>query len=337
MARIPRSVVEAYTAGLRAITEENARGLNEALQRIDWSRPVAEVRDQLIEAMQIWCGGATDQAAMVAAVFYDGVREIAVGEPMGALAESRREPDRTSGAVRAFVQDLVDGKGDEPVRRKCLERLDYEVKRAAAECVDANARRDRKRPRYARVPTGSETCDFCIMLASRGPVYHSERSAGALDHFHANCDCRVVPMWDSYYVGPSRRATDSSPVEGYDPDALYERYVELMTDERFRDRMARAADRARGGDGNVAGHETSHPMLWANAKKDGLVTLGSVDEIERYVSSATSYEDLFERIALISAEWEHYHLSERYRLAIQQVLRETRDKLLGVKGNYGTE
>lgn len=334
MARIPRSVIDAYTRELNAISDENRRGLEDALGRVDWDAPVAVVREQLVASMQMWCGGATDQAAMLASVFYDGVREIAVGEPMGALAESHREPDRTTRAVRAFVQDLVDGKGPEPVRRKCLERLDYEVKRAAAECVDANARRDRKRPRYARVPSGSETCDFCIMLASRGPVYHSERSAGALDHFHANCDCRVVPMWDTYYVGPSRRATASSPVEGYDPDELYERYVEFMTDGKFRDRMARAADRAKGGDGNVSGRETSHPMLWAKAKRDGLVTLGSVKEVQDYIRGATSYEDLFDRIDLVSNEWAHYGLSDNYRQMVQQTMRNTRDRLLGVKGSY---
>lgn len=325
MARIPRSVIDAYTRELNAISDENRRGLEDALGRVDWDAPVAVVREQLIVAMQMWCGGATDQAAMLASVFYDGVREIAVGEPMGAFAESHREPDRTTRAVRAFVQDLVDGKGPESVRRKCLERLDYEVKRAAAECVDANARRDRKRPRYARVPSGSETCDFCIMLASRGPVYHSERSAGAVDHFHANCDCRVVPMWDTYYVGPSRRATASSPVEGYDPDELYERYVQAATPS-FRRRVAKT--------GGGSGKETSHPMIWADAKKRGLVTLGSVGEVTDYIRAATSYENLFERIDLVASEWERYALSEKYRLEVQQVMRNTRDRLLGVKGNY---
>lgn len=63
---------------------------------------------------------------------------------------------------------------------------------------------------WARVPSGAETCAFCLMLASRGFVYGSKASAGGGDQFHGDCDCMTVP-------GPD------AP-EGYDPDALYERY-----------------------------------------------------------------------------------------------------------------
>lgn len=40
---------------------------------------------------------------------------------------------------------------------------------------------------YARVPTGAETCTYCMMLASRGFAYRSEESAGHADHRHCNC------------------------------------------------------------------------------------------------------------------------------------------------------
>lgn len=65
--------------------------------------------------------------------------------------------------------------------------------------------------RYARVPSGADTCDFCIMLGSRGYVYESASAAGEVAKFHGNCDCQIVP-WDG--VEP----------DGYDPDALYEQY-----------------------------------------------------------------------------------------------------------------
>ncbi len=68
-----------------------------------------------------------------------------------------------------------------------------------------------QRPRYARVPSGAETCRFCIMLASRGAVYLSKENAGAVGHYHANCDCKVVPDW-------------GDGIEGYDPEGLYERW-----------------------------------------------------------------------------------------------------------------
>lgn len=47
--------------------------------------------------------------------------------------------------------------------------------------------------RYARVPQGVETCDFCLMLASRGFVYLTAESAAGWNHTHRDCDCIVVP------------------------------------------------------------------------------------------------------------------------------------------------
>lgn len=46
--------------------------------------------------------------------------------------------------------------------------------------------------RYARIPQGLETCDFCLMLASRGFVYLTPESAEGWNHTHRGCDCIVV-------------------------------------------------------------------------------------------------------------------------------------------------
>lgn len=71
--------------------------------------------------------------------------------------------------------------------------------------------KDRQPAAWARVLTGAENCGFCVMLASRGPVYSSARDAGrlhasaafkdagALDYvnsYHPGCDCVVVPVYD---------------------------------------------------------------------------------------------------------------------------------------------
>lgn len=55
---------------------------------------------------------------------------------------------------------------------------------------------------WARVLTGRTSCGFCVMLASRGPVYSSAHhagkgGAGGRDKFHNNCDCLVVPVFKS--------------------------------------------------------------------------------------------------------------------------------------------
>lgn len=121
-----------------------------------------------------------------------------------------RDPVATQEAIHAFAQDLVDEKPVEQFIRKCVNRADYEMRRAANECVTYNAKKDPKKPRWARVPTGIETCKFCIMLASKGFAYHSEEMAS---HSHARCDCRVIPSWDK-----------SPLAQGYDPAKYYDMY-----------------------------------------------------------------------------------------------------------------
>lgn len=50
---------------------------------------------------------------------------------------------------------------------------------------------------WARVATGAETCGWCIMLCSRGPVYGSAEKAGSIRAWHDGCDCKVVPVFDT--------------------------------------------------------------------------------------------------------------------------------------------
>lgn len=328
MREVPRSYLDNYTDALNKVISQGQDYLGKQLKAIDYDRPIADVRQDLIGVMDACCGGASQMAAMESAIFYDGLRERVLGSTMGALAQDMRKPIGTEKAVKAFIQKLIDGEYDE-FESLCLDRLDWEVKAAAGRCTQYNVQRDPfgTETRYARVPTGEETCDFCIMLASRGPVYHTEESAGAYDHWHPHCDCRIVPFWGTYDAGPSRRGSIMG-IEGYDPDALYEQYVDNMLNPTFRDRMARAADRARGGSGNATGRETSHPQLWAKAYRDGTVTLGSVGEVQNYIREAESYEDLFERIQLINKELPYYGLSSKYIAELQRELYDKRKQFI---------
>jgi hypothetical protein len=68
--------------------------------------------------------------------------------------------------------------------------------------LSKNKARDPKRPfAFARVLQGEKSCAFCIMLASRGPIYESKVTAGDTgkihNDFHDNCDCGVVPVYTS--------------------------------------------------------------------------------------------------------------------------------------------
>ena len=90
--------------------------------------------------------------------------------------------------------------------------VDELVKQPARSTMAASARGNGRG--YARVPTGAETCAFCLMLASRGYTYETAASAGEMRKFHGDCDCAVV-------VGD---------VPGYDPGELYERFAAARRD-----------------------------------------------------------------------------------------------------------
>lgn len=72
---------------------------------------------------------------------------------------------------------------------------------------------DHKALGWMRVTHG-KTCAFCAMLASRGPVYKSRRTAGDARsrpaRFHDHCDCTVEPVYsaDTRWPAASRRADE---------------------------------------------------------------------------------------------------------------------------------
>lgn len=213
-ATIPRAVLEFVTEEVNGISADAQARVLAVLESITWTpENIAECRDIVLQALASVMPTYTDAAAQVGADMYDAVREAAVGEAMGATAISGYEPDATIGAIKAFVQDIVEGKTAEQFNRKVLARVDRDIRRAENVSVAENARRDPLRPKYARVPSGSETCGFCLMLSSFG-FHYSDKSAAS--HAHDNCDCRVVAQFDK------------SNVEGYDPDEMYKHYNQCL-------------------------------------------------------------------------------------------------------------
>lgn len=217
--QIPRSYIENYSKALNVVSDKARSAMVDALSQIDYTADVASIRQAVIAIMQPACGASSTMAARLAADFYDGLRaSFGISDEFNAEVYSHREPEATDGAVRAFADKL---KGDTPnvnaFQNLCADRIDYETRLAANKCVEHNAKRDPLKPKWARVPTGIETCEFCIMLASRGFVYHSEETAS---HAHAHCDCRIVPSWDK-----------SPKAQGYDPDDYYKQWRDMQSAE----------------------------------------------------------------------------------------------------------
>ena len=206
----PMAYVENFSKIIDTLSGDAQDKIRKALKQVEIN-DIATARNEIIAIMDAVLGPYTDNAASVAAEFYDGLRKRAgVRGNFEAEAESLRVPQATEGAVRAFMETQVKGKPREVLDKLLLERADYEIKRASNECVAYNARKDPSKPKWARVPTGPHTCQFCIMLASRGFAYQSEETAS---HAHADCNCRIVPGWGK-----------NPKVEGYDPELYYDMY-----------------------------------------------------------------------------------------------------------------
>lgn len=292
MKEIPRSVLDAFTEELNAFSAAGRQMVLNALANAEWN-DVAELRAIMVEVMEMVCGEMTDLAAARSAEFYDGVRELSAGSALGALAESGRKPGATEGAVRALVQSVVETGSTERFARELGDRVDYEVKKAAGDCVAYNASRDKLKPRFARVPAGAETCPFCIMLASRGFVYRTAKKAGGDGHYHPNCDCRIVPGFDGM------------DVEGYDTAELYQRYL-----------------------GNVeTGFSPKSGSGKKKAKKWTSTEFESYGQFTRYVNEAEDIVDLQRRCEFAAAEWDKTTLSKDKWSELRQVVMVKRAQL----------
>nr|WP_211580146.1 hypothetical protein [Mobiluncus mulieris] len=98
------------------------------------------------------------------------------------------------------------------------------MRQYARSTVNESVRRSGGKVSYARMVMGATTCDFCLMLASRGPVYGSSETAGGEGNkYHDHCDCIPVPVVGRWVVDSSTqrgyRWEGQSP--GYDFEELY--------------------------------------------------------------------------------------------------------------------
>ncbi|WP_303249747.1 hypothetical protein [uncultured Slackia sp.] len=228
MATIPRAALDFLAQQVNAISADAQAKVLEVLEAIEWTPDnVARCREIVAEALASVLPAYADASAQAAADFYDAARELCAGEAIGAAALSRLDMGAVQGAVRALVQVVVDGGAKERFDREVLGRVDVEMKKAAANSIVENAAKDPAKPRWARVPSGRETCPFCLMLASFGFNTWSKEAAS---HTHANCDCRIVPQWDE------------GSVEGYDPDGMYDRYNACLDAIGGRDGVRREWD-----------------------------------------------------------------------------------------------
>lgn len=211
MATIKRSVIRNYVRMLDGIKAEARNQLERGLMLIDFGAP--DAYDAVLALLRSVGIGSSALASQAGAEFYDALRAAQTGEVYGAVGFSAFDENKAAAAAGAAVAAGKKG-GAASALSVAFSRVAYDVAKSAGDTQKRNGENDRRKPRFARVPSGVETCDFCLMLASRGFVYWSRESAGDNDHYHANCTCSIVPDFGG------------AKVEGYDPDALYRQWSE---------------------------------------------------------------------------------------------------------------
>lgn len=179
---------------------------------------VSAIRDYAILGLEQTLGVFGDQAAAYSANVYDALMsEYALDLEPGKSYGMDYNKEQLTSSVRYHAQKLVNGDLNGFLQNIGQKAFDLTLN-TANQTMIKNAKRDYKKGvRWARVPSGLETCGFCVMLASRGFVYHTKESAGynvlGLNRFHSFCDCRVFP------------GTEDTEIEGYDPEHLYDVYL----------------------------------------------------------------------------------------------------------------
>ena len=177
---------------------------------------VAEKREAAKLIMEGFVQGYDDVAAEFAAQWYDHRAEQGGARLDQAVTMTTYRPDSVDAVARYQAKKLAKG-GDAAFAKACGEFARNDAFKSLNETISANVGRDKdKGVRFARVPTGFETCTFCLMLASRGAVYHTRKTAGEFKRFHRRCDCKVVPSFED--------DADAELVEGVRPKELRERY-----------------------------------------------------------------------------------------------------------------
>lgn len=149
------------------------------------------VRDALLEAYPQLVNRYASVAGEVTATWYEQVRP----NSGYAVAQGSVDAEQTNQLIRYGVRPLF-GVGDATALSLLGGSLQRLIAGASRDTVTGNVDRERSEGKtelgFARVPR-SGCCAFCALLASRGAVYTSRRTAGVVDKYHDFCRCTVAP------------------------------------------------------------------------------------------------------------------------------------------------
>ena len=232
--------IRAFQEAEKMIEEALIRDL-ERIWTVIKDRPPVEASDMLQNGVIPLINKYGLMAAAVAADWYEEL----TGET--AFLPDTYNEESWMASARWALSPIFSKDAGEAEKRAALKRLTASAVRHTRQyyrnTVDESVRRSSGTVRYARRVTGATSCDFCLMLASRGPVYGTAADAGGpSNRYHDDCDCIPVPVRGKWVMDNSERGEHWEGQDpGYDFERLYsEEYKPFhQTGDDIRDTIAR--------------------------------------------------------------------------------------------------
>lgn len=213
--RISKARIDQYRDELNTLADlasDYVKAFVELMLQENPNIGVAELRQATIEAIEESLNVFGVEASSLAGELFD---EIMLGEGISAQATVGRtiEAEAVDKKVRTYAQELVNGNAA-VFTKKVTDITNYYIKREAFQSMIDNC--ERNDVKWARIPSGRETCSFCFMLSSQGFVYLSRENAKGAHGMHRNCDCVVVPG-----------VKGVTKIAGYDPEGMRGRWEKI--------------------------------------------------------------------------------------------------------------
>ena len=217
MATISRGLLDDFVLERAALTKSCKALAEEILKSYDGDLDDYDALfDHCFAMLDEICLAATDVAAVIEGELYQAVYEHSNSEIFSPVYSSGYTSKSVEESLHAFITSYSTSKDVDALSGKMAQRVGMEIDHAIAHCAIENDRLDKKKKKWARIPSSPTPCKTCCMLASRGFVYTSyETARGKVGSHYGECKCTIMQGYDGMRV------------EGYDKDAYYRQWQKL--------------------------------------------------------------------------------------------------------------
>lgn len=224
MATLSRELWQVYHNSLTAQAQNASKYTQRVLITYINNHPsasVADIRNFAIRTLETVCQAFGEATSASAALLYDlTIDDLGLQLPSAEIINTMAS-EQADKIARYQATKLVADNTEAFVKQIANAARDSVMWTGNSTIIEnANRESDKKAGiKFARVISGSETCTFCVMLASQGFVYQTREQAlfkkDGISRYHHGCRCGVIP------------GLENSEIEGFDFQRAYDRYWEL--------------------------------------------------------------------------------------------------------------